>query len=160
VKTMGTVPMIGWTTKRERACGFSVAKYGQQKQVNPYNSDCGNGVRPDNSEIVADPNDTSVPIGPDFARDWVTYLVKRYGDARQGGVAIYSLDNEPELWEFVHRDVHPDYPGYDDLASLGITYATAIKRADPTALVSGPATGGWMGYFYSPKDWRSGWNTG
>ena len=23
VKTMGTVPMIGWTTKRERACGYA-----------------------------------------------------------------------------------------------------------------------------------------
>jgi hypothetical protein len=160
VRTMGTVPTIGWTTKRQRACGFSVAKYGAQKQVNPYNSDCGNGVRLDGTDILADPNDTSVPIGPDFAKAWVKYLVGRYGAARQGGVAIYSLDNEPELWQFVHRDVHPDYPGYDDLAGMGLAYATAIKNADPSALVSGPVTAGWSGYFYSPQDWKSGWNTG
>ena len=39
----------------------------------------------------------------------------RYGSARRGGVAFYNLDNEPDYWQFVHRDVHPDYPGYDDL---------------------------------------------
>lgn len=160
VRTMGTVPTIGWATKRQRACGFSVAKYGAQKQVNPYNSDCGNGVRLDGTDIRADPTDTSVPIGPAFVGEWVRFLVGRFGAARRGGVAIYSLDNEPELWQFVHRDVHPDYPGYDDLAGMGLTYAAAIKDADPSALVSGPATAGWMGYFYSPQDWRSGWNTG
>lgn len=160
VRTMGTVPTIGWTTRRQRACGFSVAKYGAQKQVNPYNGDCGNGVRTDGTDILADPNDTSVPIGPDFVSAWVRYLVGRFGTARRGGVAIYSLDNEPELWQFVHRDVHPDYPGYDELAGTGLAYATAIKDADPSALVSGPATAGWTGYFYSPQDWKSGWNTG
>ena len=132
VKTMGTVPMIGWTTKRERACGYSVARYGAQKEVNPYNSDCGKGIRLDGSQIDNnDPNDTSIPIGPQFAMDWIKYLMRRFGDARHGGVAIYSLDNEPELWQWVHIDVHPAYPGYDDLANLGITYATAIKQADP-----------------------------
>ena len=53
------------TTKRQSACGFSVAKYGPQKEVNPYRADCGNGVRADGTNIVADPADTSVPIGPD-----------------------------------------------------------------------------------------------
>lgn len=158
--TMGTVPMLGWTTKREHACGFSVAKYGPQKATDPYNPDCGNGIRPDGSNIVPDPNDTSFPIGTDFTRGWVQYLVNRYGSARQGGVAFYNLDNEPDYWQFVHRDVHPDYPGYDDLASLGISYATAIKNVDPDAKVTGPVGGGWMGFFYSPQDWRSGWNTG
>lgn len=160
VMTMGTVPLIGWTTKRERACSFSVAKYGAQKQVNPYNSDCGNGVRTDGTNITADPNDTSVPIGPDFTRAWMKYLINRYGDARHGGVAFYNLDNEPEYWQFVHRDVHPDYPGYDDLATVGLAYAAAIKQVDPSAKVTGPVGGGWMGFFYSPQDWRSGWNTG
>jgi len=81
VKTMGTVPMIGWTTKRQRGCGYSVAKYGAQKEVNPYNSDCGKGVRLDGSQIENnDPNDTSIPIGPQFAKDWIKYLVRRFGD--------------------------------------------------------------------------------
>ena len=160
VKTMNTVPMVGWTTKREHVCGYSVAKYGAQKEIDPYNSDCGKGVRLDGSQIVNDPSDTSVPIGPQFTKDWVAYLVKRFGDARHGGVAMYSLDNEPELWQWTHIDVHPDYPGYDELTTRGITYATAIKQVDSTALVSGPVTCCWMGYFYSPQDWRSGWNTG
>ena len=48
-KTLGTVPLIGWTSTRPsgnaRACGFSVAKYGAQQKTDPYNSDCGNGVK-------------------------------------------------------------------------------------------------------------------
>ena len=154
-----TVPLIGWTTTRERACSFSVATYGPQQQIDPYNADCGNGVRPDGTNIVADPNDTSVPIGPDFVTDWVRYLVRRYGDSRHGGVTMYSLDNEIELWQFVHRDVHPAYSGYDDMAQAGLTYAGAIKDADPAAQIVGPVLGIWIGFFYSPQDWRSGWNT-
>jgi len=158
--TMGTVPMVGWTTRREHVCGFSVSKYGPQKATDPFNPDCGNGIRPDGTNIVPDPNDTSNPIGTEFTREWVQYLVNRFGSARRGGVAFYNLDNEPDYWQFVHRDVHPDYPGYDDLASLGISYATTIKSVDPDAKVTGPVGGGWMGFFYSPQDWRSGWNTG
>jgi hypothetical protein len=160
VLSMVGVPTIGWTTKRQSACGFSVAKYGPQRQVNPYRADCGNGIRPDGTNIIADPADTSVPIGPDYVTGYVRYLVSRYGTAREGGVAMYSLDNEPDYWQFVHRDVHPEYPGYDDLAEAGLVYAAAIKRADPTALVTGPVGGGWMGFGHSPQDWRSGWSTG
>lgn len=158
--TMGTIPLIGWTTKRLKACSYSVKKYGAQKETDPYNSDCGKGVKLDGTEITADPSDTSTPIGVDFARNWVTYLVSRYGNARNGGVAIYCLDNEPELWQWVHKDVHPQPLGYDDFASLGIAYAQAIKQADPAAAVSGPVVASWTGYFYSPKDWFSGWATG
>ena len=29
--TIATMPVIGWTTKRQKACSFSVKKYGAQK---------------------------------------------------------------------------------------------------------------------------------
>ena len=34
------------------------------------------------------------------------------------------------------------------------------RDVDPDAKVTGPVGGGWMGFFFSPQDWRSGWNTG
>ncbi|HET7014555.1 MAG TPA: glycoside hydrolase family 44 protein [Streptosporangiaceae bacterium] len=45
-----TVPLIGWTPKsRALSCGFSVKKYGKQQASDPYNPNCGNGVRPNSS---------------------------------------------------------------------------------------------------------------
>ena len=36
-RTLLTVPLIGWTPKdRANACGFSVSKYGNQQQTDPW----------------------------------------------------------------------------------------------------------------------------
>ena len=160
-KTMATMPILGWVTKaRATLCGFSVAKYGPQQAVNPWVPDCGNGVKPDGTNLTGnDPTDTSVAIDPTFAREWVEYLVGRYGSAAEGGVAIYSLDNEPMLWFGTHRDVHPNPTTYDEMRDRTYGFAAAIKQADPTAEVSGPAVFGWMAYFCSALDWVTGWST-
>ena len=83
---------------------------------------------------------------------WVRHLVKTHGDAAHGGVAIYAMDNEPDLWSSTHTDVHPARMGYDDMLANFLEYATAVKDADPTALVTGPVSWGWSGYFYSSLD--------
>jgi hypothetical protein len=159
--SIATVPLIGWTTKREQACGFSVARYGAQKEVDPHRPDCGKGVLLNGKEITRnDPNDTSLPIDEHFVAGWVQYLVKKFGPSAAGGVALYELDNEPEFWSAVHRDVHPAFVTYDELTSRGLVYARAIKRADPTAKVGGPSIAGWQQYFYSDADLHSGWSTG
>jgi hypothetical protein len=138
-----------------------VAKYGAQKATDPYNPDCGNGVLLNGNNVTGnDPADTSTPIDQSFASGWVTYLVGKFGSAANGGVGIYSLDNEPEYWDGVHRDVHPAYMTYDEVTQKGLTYAKAIKTADPTAQVTGPVISGWTNYFYSSKDLHSGWSTG
>src|SRR5262245_61775875 len=83
-----TIPTIGWTPKaRTTACGFSVAKYGPQQSVDPYNNDCGNGNHTDGTPISGnDPLDTSLAIGPSFVQSWIAHLIGRYGTAGQGGV--------------------------------------------------------------------------
>ncbi len=160
-KTMATVPLIGYTTLRQRACGFSVAKYGTQKQTDPYWSDCGNGVLTNGQNVTGNnPADTSTPINQTFVGGWVSYLVKKFGPAASGGVAIYELDNEPEFWDGVHRDVHPAYMTYDEVTNKGLAYAQAIKTADPTAQVSGPVIANWPNYFYSSADLHTGWSSG
>jgi Glycoside hydrolase family 44 len=63
------------------------------------------------------------------------------------------------IWLFVHRDVHPNPPGYDEIRNLGFAYAAMIKSVDPSAQVSGPVLSGWDSFFYSAVDWLSGWNT-
>ena len=159
--TIATVPLIGWTTKRVKACGFSVKKYGPQAKVDPNNPDCGLGVRSDGKYVTGnDPADTSVPIDQGHVSEWVKYLVGRYGAASAGGVRIYALDNEPEYWSEVHKDVHPEPMTYDELTTKGIAYAQAIKAADPSAEVTGPVISDFYDYFYSRKDLMSGWRTG
>ncbi len=153
-KSLITVPLIGWTPgARAVACGFSVAKYGPQQSTDPWEPDCGNGVRPDGTLITSnDPYDTSIPVGPDFAKAWVGHLAGKYGNASNGGVTYYNLDNEPMLWDSMHRDVHPQPVTYDEMRDRTYQYAPAIKAADPSARTLGPVAYGWCEYFYSALD--------
>ncbi len=159
--TIGTVPLIGRATKRLEACSFSVKKYGPQQKVDPYHPDCGNGMTPDGKDVTGnDPDDVSYPVNQGLTTSWVTYLVKRFGDAAHGGVGIYELDNEPEYWSGVHKDIHPTPMTYDEVTNKGLVYAAAIKAVDPAALVAGPVISGFQNYFYSWADLKAGWSNG
>ncbi|HEY3742913.1 MAG TPA: glycoside hydrolase family 44 protein, partial [Bryobacteraceae bacterium] len=160
-RPLGTIPMLDWLpSQRTQMCSFSVAKYGLQQQVNPYDADCGNGLKPDGkTHIVNDPADVGTPVDEKFAEAWVNHVVSRYGTAADGGVKFWSLDNEPEWWMSVHIDIHPQPATYDEMLARGIRYAAAVKSVDPSALVTGPVPSGWMGYFYSAADMVAGWNS-
>ena len=87
-----------------------------------------------------------------YQDEWVHHLVKTFGSSARGGVTLFAMDNEPDLWDATHRDIHPARMGYDDLLGTFLTYATAVKDVDPTALITGPVSWGWTGYEYSPRD--------
>jgi hypothetical protein len=160
-KTMGTLPIIGWVPADNSACSFSVAKYGAQQAVDPYRTDCGNGILTNGTKVVNDPTDTYYQVNSaTFDATWVSYLVNKFGSAANGGVAIYELDNEPSWWDGVHIDVHPLSFTYDELTNNSIATAEAVKTADPTAEVSGPVMDYWWDYFYSKKDVEAGWSSG
>ncbi len=153
-----TIPMIGWVAKERKEnhpfdCGFKVSIYGPQQAVDPWDTDCGNGVRTSGSKITGnDPEETSVAANPQFVEDWVAHLVEQHGAAGSGGVRFYNLDNEPMLWNSTHRDVHPGAVTYDELRDRTYLYAAAVKQADPTALTLGPVLWGWCAYLYSAAD--------
>lgn len=155
-KVLLQVPTIGWTPKsREVTTGFSVKKYGAQQQTEcSYggwwcNPDAGNGIRPDGTLITNnDPRDTSKPIGPDFVARWIKHIQSRVGDK----VNYYALDNEPMLWPYTHRDVHPNMTTYDEVWDYTKAYGAAIKEADPNGQIFGPVVWGWCAYFYSAAD--------
>jgi uncharacterized protein (TIGR03437 family) len=159
-KTLGTIPVMGWTTNGvNKYCSFSVAKYGRQDSVDPYDTDCGNGQLNGAWLTNTNPLDASVQVPPSFFAKWIAHEVATFGPANQGGVQIWSLDNEPEWWMDVHHDIHPNPASYNEVLSLGQTFAQMIKGADPSALVSGPVPSGWDGYFYSATDFVAGWAT-
>lgn len=153
-RTVVTVPMTGWVAKDSPsthpfACGFSIAKYGPQTgNDHEWDPDCGNGVKATGGNVTGnDPLDTSVAAGAPFVKSMVAHLVATHG---AGG--RYNLDNEPSLWNSTHRDVHPAAVTYDELRDRSVATAKAVKEADPTGEVAGPAEWGWCAYFYSPAD--------
>jgi hypothetical protein len=151
------VPMIGWVAKDATSVGFPRSKFGAQRQHDPYNAEAGDGFRPDGTAIrPGDPSETSVPLTPELVGTWVSKVLAQ--DARNGSRSIhmYILDNEPTLWNVTHRDVHPDPLSYDELLDRTIKYASAIRQADPQAVIAGPAEWGFTGYQYSAVDREAG----
>lgn len=148
-----TIPMLGWVAKDDTSSGFPVAKLGAQKATDQYRPDAGNGQRPDGTPLQpGPPTQTSVPASPEFMARWVAAMLKRAKTPQDRGAHVFFLDNEPELWNHTHRDVHPDPLTYDELLDRTVRYGTAIRGADPAALIAGPAAWGWSAYFYSAKD--------
>jgi hypothetical protein len=155
-----TIPMLGYVAKDASSCGFNTAKYGAQDDADPYRPACGNGVIGGVPIAGNDPLDTSIATNEAFMQAWVADMVSKYGSAASGGVKVYNLDNEPELWSETHRDVHPAHQTYDELVNKSISYAEAIKTADPNAKTLGFTSYGWTGYWYSQYDAVTSANNG
>ncbi len=154
-----TIPTIGWTPRADSPlshpyfAGFSVAKYGEQQAVDPWDPDAGNGVYANGVEITGnDPHDTSSEVAPAFWTAWIAHLQATFGSAANGGVRFYALDNEMMLWNVTHRDVHPAPVTYDEAWARTLAYGSAIKQQDPAAQVLGPVTWGYCDLFGSAAD--------
>jgi hypothetical protein len=179
-KMVGTIPILGWLPKaRQEMCSYDVAKYGKQCKQDPYAQyhpyTCGDGIvfdtacgdpsvndgklPPNPSYVQNDPHDAYAQFDQSLQQDWIRYLVSRYGAGNQGGVNIWSMDNEPIWWDSTHRDIHPQPYTYDELLAVDLKYAQAIKQADPAALVSGPVADNWASLWMSKADIVAGWST-
>jgi hypothetical protein len=114
--------------------------------------DDGNGVRPDGRPIPSPPpTTTSISCTPECVERWIR-RIREARDAGGPGVDVYILDNEPMIWHRTHRDVRPEPLGYDELLERTIAYGTAVRRADPDAVIAGPAECCWLNYYFSGKD--------
>jgi hypothetical protein len=157
VKTALTVPTLGWVAKDTSSYAFPVSVFGPQQQIEPGTSDVGNGVSQNGKPLQPGPQSrTSVSMSAADIEQWVRRIRDRDAKTNTRSVAQYILDNEPELWHVTHRDVHPDPLTYDELRDKLVSYAKAIRRADPQAVIAGPASWGWTGYFWSAADQVAG----
>jgi hypothetical protein len=88
--------------------------------------------------------------GDDFvyADEFVNWIKTKfpYGQSDPNRPIYFSLDNEPDLWQYTHEEVHPDPVTYAELVQKTIAYASAIKSVVPKANVFGPANYGFTGY--------------
>jgi hypothetical protein len=164
VKTAGshplmTMPMLPWVAKSAEGNGnghwsFSVAKYGAQCSVDPYNTDAGNGLKPDcSTPLTANPTDanvklldqpsTSDPAGSVYRNQWTAALSAAFGSAPH----FYDMDNEIEIWGSTHRDVHPEPTAYNEMRDTFLTESRAVKIWDPQAIRFGPVICCWWFYW-------------
>jgi hypothetical protein len=143
-KQILTVPAIEYINAQSPwHCGFPKADYPAQQAYNPYvpsgGGQCGNGYTSAGAELFGtNPRISDIPNTAAIQTAWVKHLVKTFGTASAGGVAVYEMDNEPTAWGFEHRDVHPSAETCSELVTQTLTYAAAVKAGDPTAAVLGP----------------------
>jgi hypothetical protein len=74
----------------------------------------------------------------------VSFLVKKFGRADQGGVPYYSLDNEPALWGGTHVRIRPAPLTFKELFDKSEALAKAVKAVDPSAKIMGSESFGAM----------------
>jgi hypothetical protein len=85
--------------------------------------------------------------GKVFQDEFVAWIEKSFPEARRDPrrTIFYSMDNEPDLWASTHARIHPQKLRYDELCRLNATYAAAVKKVAPEALVFGFVSYGWHG---------------
>ncbi len=158
VASVLTVPTIGWVAKDTSSVGFPKSLLPEQASFDSWRPEAGNGMAKDGKTPLPSgpPSRTSIPAPPEFIGRWVQAIRAIDAMTGQRSVSQYILDNEPGIWNATHRDVHPDPVTYDELVDRTIAYGTAIRRADPQAVIAGPAEWGWPNYLYSAKDMKEG----
>jgi Glycoside hydrolase family 44 len=133
---------------------FSVAKYGAQCSIDPYNTDAGDGLKTDcATALTANPNDadyplldqpgTNDPANSLYRSQWAPALASAFGTAPH----FYNMDNEIDIWGSTHRDVHPQPTAYNEMRDTFVTEARNLKGWDPKAIRFGPVSCCWWFYW-------------
>jgi len=167
---MVTIPMLPYvaklgtnpTTGAASLWSYSVAKYGAQTGADPYQPDAGNGISAATGQrIVNDPNDAYVPNSVTTQQAWLQHILSTWGPSTTtNGVKYYILDNEPSLWNSTHVDVHANPETYQEEYNNIVSYATAIRAADPNAKIVAPEEWIWWAMFESGLDQKNGTGAG
>ena len=152
--TLLTVPTIGWVAKDadNNHRSLDVPSPGDTAGYNPADNQARTSVRSVARKNAPFTDAPTLAGGVVYQDEWIAHLKKTFGDAAHGGVQFYAMDNEPDIWDVTHTDVHPARMGYDDMLRNFLEYASAVKAVDPAAYVTGPVSWGWTGYNYSALD--------
>ena len=152
--TLLTVPTLGWVARDFDNSHQSVGVPSSDKTAgyDPADNRSRTSVRSVARKNAPFTDAPTLAGGVVYQDEWVHHLKKTFGDAAHGGVQFYAMDNEPDLWDATHTDVHPARMGYDDVLHNFLDYASAVKDVDPASYVTGPVSWGWTGYNYSALD--------
>jgi hypothetical protein len=157
-KSMLTVPLIGHVAKlgpnRAILPSFAVSRYGIQCSADPYDSNAGNGQKPDCTTDITDNDVLAAYVADSPAKEqpWIAHLLSAWGTAAKGGVSYYLMDNEPSIWFSTHRDAHPAGPHAVEYRNKVLAESALLRQDDPSARIVAPEEWGWEAYFYSGYD--------
>jgi hypothetical protein len=167
--TMVMLPWVAQTAENgsNGHWSFSVAKYGAQCAVDPYNTDAGDGLETDcATTLTANPNDANVPIldqpgtsdppGSVYRNQWAAALATAFGTAPH----FYNMDNEIDIWGSTQRDVHPSPTAYNEMRDTFVTEARNLKGWDPAAMRFGPVSCCWWFYWNGANSTDKGAHAG
>jgi hypothetical protein len=152
---MVAIPMVDWTPKAAGEYSFSVKKYGPQQKTDPYLPDAGNGMLLGGKPVQNDPNDAYVPLldrpspadppGSVYRSELIETLKGAFGPYPH----IYEFDNEPEIWDSTHQDIHPQPVTYNEMRDKFLDMSQLVRSIDPRARIAGPVVCAWWFYWNS-----------
>jgi hypothetical protein len=97
-------------------------------------------------EVPTDPNPLTTTPDPNAPQVYENQFVYWLKHAAPKARVLFELDNEPDLWDSTHAEVHPAQTTYAEILQKDLEYARAIKAVWPAAEVTGPVSYGWEGY--------------
>ncbi len=104
------------------------------------------------------PGSPNTSDGVVYMDEFVNFLVSKYGHGGDpNGVKFYCMDNEPDLWDSTHPEVHPAATGCAEYKNKSVAISLAVKNVDPNAQMLGPVSYGFNGYysFQNAPDWAA-----
>ncbi|MGB7985973.1 MAG: glycoside hydrolase family 44 protein [Terracidiphilus sp.] len=171
--SLTSIALMDWVAAGPGNWSYSIAKYGSQCSFDPWNTDAGNGQKTDcSTPVTTDAVTTAYYPLVDTATDcpsgttdgstcvdretWATAMAAAFNTSSATcpvpnssitSCHFYDMDNEPDIWNGTHRDVHPAPAGYDELANVYEKEATNLKKWDPEAVRFGPVFCCWWFYW-------------
>ncbi len=159
--TQWSLTCLPWLAKDDHSYSFSVAKYGAQKESEPWHPDIGRGVYPDGTRVANDPRDSLVPNRPFksegdpedavYQDEFLRHLGNHFGQSIERLVPFIATDNEMDIWDGTHADAVHEKMGFADVRDTFLTWAKMIKKEMPHAQVFGPVSTGWYFYWNAAK---------
>jgi len=153
INSMITIPFLGFVAKDSSSGSYPVSMFPNQKKTL---EGFGNGFNQKGQPLLADPSLANTPFGPEDITSWVSKLKLQFGSHHHR----YIMGNEPMLWHETHQDVHPTPATYDQVLTKFLHAAQAVRKADPEAVIFGPALWGYLAVKQSAFDARGPWSLG
>jgi Glycoside hydrolase family 44 len=166
-KALTTLAMMDWVAQAQR-WSFPASTWPSQCGFDPYNSNAGDGLQADCKTPVTTTAQTGAyyPLldGPPQAGDpansvyrdqWASALASAFGSSGSCPIPytsltschFYDLDNEIDIWNGTHRDIHPNPSGYEELRDVYLKEANNLKGWDSAAVRLDPVSCCWWFYW-------------
>ena len=144
------VNVLGWVVKSKDACySFPVSQYGHQQQEK---GDAGNGILTNGTFLTSDWH-CFERYDIESNVEWLRHLESLFGKSALGQhLVIQTADNEPDCFNPVHRDVHPNMFGLDELWETTLQFGTLMRRLYPDVHLNGASWSNWCWYWWVRGD--------